>query len=205
MNESLTLKKLMIFFIPFFPSFIFGWFGNNVAMGTSAAIGLIILLIIHIDKLQSFKGLGVEAKMKELSNLIDEGNDIFEKLKDVAVGISELTMNQLAYKLLSITEGPNPSYIIEQYENVIKLLGKLDIEEKKIDLAGELFNHVLKNKIIRMIKYEISENESQYDKLLVEELNNVELRIESDESRNKFITQLESFPKLTDNIQKLLT
>ncbi|WP_066627878.1 hypothetical protein [Labilibacter marinus] len=205
MNDSVTLKRLLLYFIPFVPSFIFGWLGNNAAMGTSAAIGLIILLIINIDKLQSFKGLGIEAKMKDLSNLINEGNIIFEKLKDVAVGISEPTLNQLAYKLLSLTQGPNPSHIADQYENIIVLLTKLNIEKKKIDTAGDLFSHVFKNKIINVIKYEVSQNKSDYDEKLLEELNSIKIEVENDDSRNKFITQLNKFPNLNDKIKKLLS
>ena len=58
MKESVTLKKLSLYFIPFIPSLIFGFLSYNTAMVTSAGIGLAVLLMVNIDKLQSFKGLG---------------------------------------------------------------------------------------------------------------------------------------------------
>jgi hypothetical protein len=199
-----TFKKLLLYFVPFLPSMIFGFLGNNVAMGTTAGIGLAILFMINIDKLEYFRGLGIETKMKNLDNLIEEGNETIEKLKEVAVGISEPIIDQLAFHGLTVIEIPNLSYVAEQYEKVVSILSNLDIEKSKIDSVSELYFQVFQTKILNAAKSKMLDNIDQYDENISNELRSLEIKNTDDQSRKKFIEILDNLPKIDNEASEII-
>lgn len=203
-KDSVTIKRVLLYFIPFIPSIIFGAFCNSPAMSIAAGIGFVILLLINIDKLKSIKGLGIEAKMREVDGLLKEGNVILEKLKDLAVGVSEPILSDLGYKQLSIMKKLSTSYLLEQYENIIKLLTNLDIEKLKIEESSSLFVEILKYRYVILIKQLVIENREKYEESKIQEIESIKIELENKKSYKLLLERVHKINNLDKEIENII-
>lgn len=101
---------------------------------TSLTAGLILLFASTIDRFESLKGLGVEAKTRKLDEKIAQADDMLEHLRNLA----ELTVQELIDKNARIGRWINAPKPIENYElaertrRVLEKLGTDDQTIKKL-------------------------------------------------------------------------
>jgi hypothetical protein len=90
------------------------WAWNNHTPIASAALtaGLVLLFAATIERFESLKGLGLEAKTRELDRKIGEADDALKRLRDVAelTSATLITLNSRMGRLDSV---PAP---VESYE-----------------------------------------------------------------------------------------
>jgi hypothetical protein len=85
------------------PSFVFlfggtgyfGYEGKPVEMGLMFAIGAFGMVFSCLDKFEFFKGAGVEMKLREFRQVVDEGNVILNKLRAVTLFSAEAVLTQV--------------------------------------------------------------------------------------------------------------
>jgi len=82
---------------------------NTTIAATSLTAGLVLLLAGNIDRFESLKGLGMEAKTRKLDQKINEATDVLDRLREVAelTGESLITLQSSVGRLFS---APTPEY-----------------------------------------------------------------------------------------------
>lgn len=78
-----------------------GWLAylDKVSAATlCVAAAMLLLLIANLDKLEHFKGLGIEAKMRQLDQRISEADDWLKHMRNLS-----RAMGQLTFEILSKT------------------------------------------------------------------------------------------------------
>lgn len=76
-----------------------GWlaYQDKVTAATlSVAAALLLLLLTNLDKLEHFKGLGIEAKMRQLDQRISEADDSLKHMRNLSLAMSHLTFETLS-------------------------------------------------------------------------------------------------------------
>lgn len=73
----------------------FGYEGKPVEMGLMFAIGAFGMVFSCLDKFEFFKGAGVEMKLREFRQVVDEGNVILKKLRAVTLFSAEAVLTQV--------------------------------------------------------------------------------------------------------------
>ena len=58
--------------------------GQTAIAATSLTAGLVLLFAATIDRFESLKGLGIEAKTRQLDQKIEQADDALERLKELA-------------------------------------------------------------------------------------------------------------------------
>lgn len=104
----------------------------------------------NLDKFSKFKGAGFEA---ELNTAVNKTYAAIEQVKKLAVSISDPIASSLA-------TADNPfeyvplQYKIQQVENIRKILQELEIPDKEIDEALNVFTkRVSRDHMIRLLNY----------------------------------------------------
>ncbi|MBE1162898.1 hypothetical protein [Dyella acidiphila] len=108
--------------------------GNISVAGTCLAAGLVLVLAGNIDKFESLKGLGIEAKTRKLEEKITEATDILARIRE----LSELTCESLVNlqsKAGRFTGPPTPQYAYATAQNVVKTLKGVGSSSSKIRTA----------------------------------------------------------------------
>lgn len=148
-----TVFRILIFFIPFIPSLIFGYLEKDSAMSISAGIGIIILIFINIDKFKKFKGIGIEAELKEI---ITEGQETIKEMRSLALKLVDpiLTIVAIYNKMQHL----DVEYQFETRDNVIKALKELKTNKSEIDKAVKFFNDYFTLIHANVVYYRVIEN-----------------------------------------------
>jgi hypothetical protein len=72
-------------------------FGTDVALGLSClGAALVLLLAATIDRFETLKGLGLEAKTREVTQRIKQADELFKKLQDLAAHVYAGIVKQAA-------------------------------------------------------------------------------------------------------------
>jgi hypothetical protein len=70
---------------------------DKTAAGTVLfAAGVVLLIISSLSRFESFKGLGVEAKMKALDTKINEADQLLRHIRDTSVLMAEISFQVMA-------------------------------------------------------------------------------------------------------------
>lgn len=108
------------------------WNAQAATAATFFGISLVLLLAATIDRFETLKGLGVEAKTRQLERKIDEADEVLQKVRQLA----ELTCASLVAlysKVGRISSAPHPR---ELYQTLQKVKGNLtDMGADKVDVV----------------------------------------------------------------------
>lgn len=77
------------------------------AAATCFTVGILVLLVANIDRVESFKGFGIEAKTRDLKQAISEAQrskDDLEQLRQEVAALSEELNSKLAGATLQIEQ-----------------------------------------------------------------------------------------------------
>jgi hypothetical protein len=104
---------------------------DAVLGGAAVTAGLILLLASTIDRFESLKGLGMEAKTRELRRTLDEADVIMSKMKQLA----KLTCSNLVK--LNTRPGPEdsatrPFELRQQVRQVKEILSRLEFDHSEV-------------------------------------------------------------------------
>jgi Tfp pilus assembly protein PilO len=64
---------------------------KTASAATSAGFGTIILFLANLDRIESFKGFGLEAKTRDLRNAISEADSAMERLEEIRADVTSLS------------------------------------------------------------------------------------------------------------------
>ena len=114
---------------------IFGFMGRPAEMALAAATGLLLFAAVNLEKFESFKGAGFEAKLREAVN---EAYATIERLQDVAAALAEPIVLSIAMqgRLLEQITLKGKFARIADIEDKLQAIG---VPRKKIEGATEDF------------------------------------------------------------------
>ncbi|OKP91855.1 hypothetical protein A3844_01705 [Paenibacillus helianthi] len=158
----------MKFWKPFFtvmiilvPSLYFGYEGKAAEMGIALAAGALAAAFLNLDKLQSFKGAGIEIELKKA---VEEAYATIESLKNVAEPLFLTAITNLTYgKRLSGIPQEQERHLITSMEEVIKTTNLVNPD---LDNAiKEFYIHETWDRFSKLIDIVRKNNVSVSDKL----------------------------------------
>jgi len=90
---------------------------NTAVAGVCLAAGLVLLLAGNIDRFESLKGLGMEAKTRKLERTISEATDVLTRLRELGelTGESLLTLQSTVGR---VPGAPTPAYAYETAQKI---------------------------------------------------------------------------------------
>jgi hypothetical protein len=109
-------------------------FGNVAVAGTSLTAGLILLFAATIDRFESLKGMGVEAKTRQLDKKIEEAGAALEDLRELAELVGESVVS-LASSMGRWTNGAAPAEMYELAQRVKAIMEGLGSQRSAIARA----------------------------------------------------------------------
>lgn len=133
-------------------SIVFGLMHRPAEMGLATATGLLLFAVLHLDKFESFKGAGFEAKMRRAEEAANEAYATIDKLRDLAVSLADPSV-------VSITmQGRMLQYIpivgkFEQISEIENALRRLGIDDQTIRSATAFFYDAIERDHHRRILY----------------------------------------------------
>ncbi len=121
--------------------------GKPTEMGLTTLLGAIVMAFLNIDKIESFRGAGFEARMKQV---VSEANDAIEKTRELGAVLARQNLDSIA--LQGRFEGNNKIYEdVQRRDEIVLRLRELGVAENKIDEATQEFNqHVERNQAARI-------------------------------------------------------
>lgn len=134
---------------------IFGFLGKPTEMGLSAVTGCLLLAFLNLEKFESFKGAGFEAKLKQA---VVDAYATIEKLQKLAASLAEpivmsITMENRLMQYISM-QGK-----ILQIKEIEDSLLKIGVSEEDAKKATSFFFDVIKDDHIKRILYQIPKEE----------------------------------------------
>jgi len=118
---------------------IFGYLDKTAAMGLSAVIGCLLLAFANIDKFESFRGAGFEAKLKKA---VTDAYATIDKLKNLSTSLAEpivatITMQD---RLMQYIPTTTKCEMICDIERSLKEVG---VTERKIKDTTKFFYELI--------------------------------------------------------------
>lgn len=140
---------------------------ENVAISaTSLTAGLILLFASTIDRFESLKGLGVEAKTRKLDEKIEQADDMFKRLRE----LTELTGAALIANNARVGRWSGAPKPIENYtlaENLRGILEGLGADEATIKKVLQPWVRItfidLMNRILKPLHEAVQAEQRQVD------------------------------------------
>lgn len=107
---------------------------NNSAAtaATSLTAGLVLLFAATIDRFESLKGLGIEAKTKQLDNKIVQADEALRRLREMTEITCEALVD-LNSKMGRLGSAPGPRELFALADRVRTIMGALGSDAKAID------------------------------------------------------------------------
>ena len=138
---------LYIFIVPI----VFGVMDKPAVMTASILTGCLILAFAYLDKIESFKGAGFEAKLRDAVN---EAYATIEKLRDIAVKLSEpivfeITMHQRMLQYVKL------KYRYEQLKGIEASLQDLGVSKEEIEKTTEFFYETFREDHVKKVVYAV--------------------------------------------------
>lgn len=107
------------------------YFGNTPIAITSLTAGLVLLFAATIDRFESLKGLGVEAKTKQLDRKLEEADKALIYLKEMT-SITAKTLVEIQSNIGRFNGGPTPEEFINFADDIRKIMYKTGSNEQDI-------------------------------------------------------------------------
>lgn len=110
-------------------------FNDSAAVAaTSLTAGLVLLFAATIDRFESLKGLGIEAKTRQLDQKIGQANDALQRLREMTE-ITGSALVDLNSKIGRWSSAPGPRESIELAERVRQIMKSLGSDESVVAAA----------------------------------------------------------------------
>jgi len=142
--------------------------GNAAIAATSLTAGLVLLFAATIDRFESLKGLGIEAKTRKLDEKIEQADEALRRLRQLAelTGAALVDMNS---KMGRWDSAPGPREALALAERVRSIMQALGSEPPAIATAlrpwARILCHDLAAAFIAPLHNEITERIQELDKL----------------------------------------
>jgi len=95
------------------------------ASGTCFVVALLLILMTQLDRLEFFKGFGVEARIRKLDETLDRAEEMRVRLQSVTLVTAELAMQmicRIGYMAGPLSRGESYRFF-RQYERQLRELG----------------------------------------------------------------------------------
>jgi hypothetical protein len=144
------------------------WFalkGQVANAATSLTAGLVLLFAATIDRFESLKGLGVEAKTRQLDQKIEQADEALRRLKEVAELTSAVLLD-LNSKIGRLSSTPTPREAYALAQKVKHITASLGSETSSIQQILEpwvrIFCHDLATAIASPLRAALSEKIEEF-------------------------------------------
>ena len=145
---------LVIAYTAIFP-LVFGFMHRPAEMALAAASGCLLFAIVNLEKFESFKGAGFEAK---LNKAVNDAYATIDRLQEIAIALTEPIVSSITMHKRMLQYIPM-KYRIEQIKDIEKSLISLGIAEDRVNKATEFFYSVIEQDHIKQIFYAILKEE----------------------------------------------
>lgn len=108
--------------------------GDATIAATSLTAGLVLLFAATIDRFESFKGLGVEAKTRQLDAKLNQADDALRRLREMTE-ITGAALVDLNSKMGRIGSAPGPRESIALAERVRQIMTSLGSDTATVQKA----------------------------------------------------------------------
>lgn len=105
--------------------------GNAPIAITSLTAGLVLLFAATIDRFESLKGLGVEAKTRQLDKKLEEADNALIYLKEMTA-ITAKTLVEIQSNIGRFDGAPTPEKFIQFADDIRKIMKKTGSNEQDI-------------------------------------------------------------------------
>ncbi|MBP1907649.1 hypothetical protein J2Z32_004329 [Paenibacillus turicensis] len=120
-NSTIPFKLIISILIILVPTLYFGCIGKSVEMGIALAAGALSTAFLNLDKLQRFKGAGIEVELKQA---VAEAQATLDNLKDFTVPL-------YIFSIKNMTEGLTWEGITDIDKHIIvRKMEKIALENK---------------------------------------------------------------------------
>lgn len=105
---------------------------DTTIAATSLTAGLVLLFAATIDRFESLKGLGVEAKTRKLDEKIEQADEALHKIRELAelTGAALIDLNS---KIGRLNSAPTPRKSLALAEHVRSIMLRLGVEPAAMD------------------------------------------------------------------------
>lgn len=145
--------------------------GDAAVSAASLTAGLVLLFAATIDRFESLKGLGIEAKTRQLDKKISQAEEALQRLRE----LTELTGTVLVdfnSKMGRIGVAPSPRESINLASHVRKLMEDIGSDEVVIVQAMRPWARMLCFDMARALTQELAELMHEHRRILQLELQN---------------------------------
>ena len=128
---------------------------DTALAGTALTAALVLLLAATIDRFESLKGLGIEAKTKKLDQKIEQAEETLERLREVAElsGAALITLNS---KVGRFDGAPSPEESYKLAQKIRRILVSLGFSNKEMLRSLEPWLKVFFMDLARAITHPIN-------------------------------------------------
>lgn len=116
--------------------------GGATVAATSLTAGLVLLLAATIDRFESLKGLGVEAKTRQLDQKLNEADEALQRVKEVTE-LAAAALIDLNSKMGRWDAKPTPRESIALAHRLRQMLAALGSDERAVIEALKPWAHTL--------------------------------------------------------------
>lgn len=134
------IKETLTLIIILGPTLYFGFVGKVAEMGVVLAAGVLAVAFLNLDKLQKFKGAGIEVELKKA---VEEAQATLDNLKDFTIPL-------YIFSIKNMTEGLTWEGITDEDRHIIvqkieKITHEHAIDSDVKDAIDSFYNFNLKN------------------------------------------------------------
>lgn len=144
---------------------------------TSLTAGLVMLFAATVDRFEFLKGLGIEAKTKQLDQKIDQADDALRRLREMTE-ITGTALIDMSSRIGRFSGTPEPHESIAFANRVRQIMKKLDSEESIILGALRPWAKTLCFDMARIQTHELNQRLLDRLKKLKSELQNIKQPIQ---------------------------
>lgn len=141
-----VLNKIISVLLVLVPTFIFGFMSRPAEMLISLIAGFTSVVLLNMDKFESFKAGQLEATLREAKEIIDDANATIAQLTSVTTPLLKSNLSFLLY------EGTFDGMPVDEQEKTFNELLKIkdslnltDIDQYFIDAAKGISSHYFSN------------------------------------------------------------
>jgi len=170
-----------------------GWlaYQDRVSAATlCVAAAVLLLLLANLDKLEHFKGLGIEAKMRQLDQRINEADELLKHISNLSRAMGQLTFEMLS-KVGRWSEPPSRAKSLEIAKTLKRHLEAIGVDAAEIESAMEPWHRMnisdLSLPVLSEIKRVLSEYKQHWDK----ELAQYPVPLDTDDPKHRHITDMQ--------------
>jgi hypothetical protein len=133
---------------------VFGYYDKIAAMGLSAVIGCLLLAFANIEKFESFRGAGFEAKLKKA---VKDAYVTIDKLKNLSTSLAEPIVTSITMENRFMQYIPTASKF-EMIHDIERCLKELGVSERKIQGTTKFFYELIEHDHVNRIIHNMNKD-----------------------------------------------